>query len=212
MTDRSRRFVLHALLFTLVFAASIAQAQSTPPSADFDSVPEGPWFDPLYFGSPDNMGVFDVSNVLTLYPFVIPPGASGRVLRVDNSSSSANDDVILRFSYNCSPGDQTSTCRIHYAFAGWTFTDGRGIEVFIDDDGSYTNPVFAWHGSLGTGDVEDGTVGSEFNDVINCTSDHLLEIVVQGGALLILDNVLAECVSPVATESHDFGTLKGWFD
>lgn len=212
MSDRSRRFVLHALFVSLLCVVSNAAAQSTPPSADFDSIAQGPWFDALYSGTPDDMSVLDIANLLTIYPLVVPPGASGRALRVDNSSSTSNDDVILRFTYNCSPGDPASTCRINYAFVGWTFTDGLGIQVFIDDDGSYTDPVYTWTGSLAGAALEDGIQGTQFHDTVNCSSDHLLEIVVQGGALLILDGVLAECVSPVSTEPQGFGTMKSWFE
>lgn len=98
-------------------------------------------------------------------------------------------DGILRFARDCSPGEPTSTCRVHYSFVGWTFTDGVGIQVFIDDNGSHTDRVYTWAGSLRGSDAEDGIQGTQFKDTVDRSTDHLLEIVLQGGALLILDGV-----------------------
>jgi hypothetical protein len=212
MSRGSRRLVLPILLLSLLCLGAAAHAQITPPSADFDALPSGPYLDPLVSGTPDDMQVLPISNLMTLYPLVVPPGASGKALRVDNSSSPSNADVLLRFAYDCGSSDQSAGCRISYGFVGWTFTDGRGIEVYIDDDGSYTTPDFTWYGSLTGGAVEDGISSTTFQDAINCSAAHTLDIVVQGGAFLIIDDVLAECLAPIPNQAPQFGMLKAWFE
>lgn len=210
MTSPLRVFA--SLVLALLLANASALAQITPADADFDPIPTGPWFDVLLSGTPDDMSVLPIANAMTIYPLVVPPGASGKLLRVDNSSSPSNDDVILRFTYGCDGGDSEATCRLGFGFVGWTFTDGLGVEFHVDDDGSYLTPDDAWYGSLTGGALEDGTVETTFVDAANCTSTHVLDVVVQGGALFIVDAVLAECLAPVSDRESSFGTIKSRFD
>lgn len=210
MRNLPRVFALFS--FSLLVAASPGLAQITPADADFDVLPTGTWFDVLLSGTPDDMRILPVANATTIYPLVTPPGATGKLLRVDNSVSSANDDVILRFQYGCDGSDAQGTCRLSFGYVGWTFTDGLGVEFYVDDDGSYTTPAASWYGSLAGGAIEDGIAAAVSLDATNCTSTHVLDVVVQGGALFIIDAVLAECVSPVSADGSSFGTLKSRFD
>lgn len=206
---------IRTLLLTLLFAlatSTTAAAQITPADADFDSLPTGPYFDVLLSGSPTDMNVRNVANVLTIFPNVVPPGAAGNLLRVDNSTSPSNDDVILRFAYGCDGSDSEAACRLSFGFVGWTFTDGRGVKFYVDDDGSYTSPAASWIGSVTGGAIDDGTVEAVSIDAPNCTTTHILDVVVEGGALFMVDGVLAECLAPVADETIDFGTLKSRFE
>lgn len=195
--------------FTL-FAVSPAIAQSTPSDADFDSIAAGPWFAPVLSGTPATIDVLPVANVLTLYPNQVPVGASGNVLRVDNSTMS--EDVVLRFNYDCGAGDETTDCRISYGFAAWSMVEGQGIEVHVDDDGSYATPDYEWDAMIPGGDWQDSLIGSGYHDVTACGSAHTLDIVVEAGALVVLDGIVSECLTPVSSIPESVGMLKGRFE
>jgi hypothetical protein len=206
MRSRPSPPVLVILVALALLLPPEARAQSTPPSADFDSFAEGPWYDALYFGTPDYMSILDVANMATLYPNLLPPGASGNALRVDNSTNT--EDVILRFAYDCAPGDAQSDCRIDYGYVLWSMVEGQGVDVYIDDDGGYTSPVFSWVPAIPAGDWQVSTVDVATHDAGGCSSSHILDMVVHGGALVMLDDFTSQCLGVVPTEERSFGTVK----
>lgn len=209
----SRPYVVFATLLLcslLLVSTGPAHAQSTPSSADFDAIAEGVYTDPLISGTPDYMSISAVANALTLYPNLVPPGASGNILRIDNSTQTT--DAVLRFDYDCGPGDATTDCRINYAFVAWSMVEGKGMQVHIDDDGTLASPDYSWAGVIPEGDWQVSLLGAESHDAVGCSAAHTLDVVVEGGALVMLDGITSECLTVVPTERPSFGAIKSRFD
>jgi hypothetical protein len=191
-------------LLTILFATS-ALAQPAG-DWDFDGMPPGPWGGTVLEGDGTKVQVVDVLGGTT-GGAGLPPGATGNILQVD--ARNTNTRIVIRFNYNCAPGVPTGICQVSYGYSAAAWTSGSGFGVYVDDDGSYTNPDDLYEPPVGF--PPSTTFGTNSENEPDCLANHTIDFVVQPGTILYLDDFGFECLLPIPTESKSWSAVKGLF-
>ena len=196
-TNPSRLIVLAVLILPVATLAGV-------PGAGFDGMPTGPYMGPAVIGG--DPGTVTVEPAANLGP-VAPPGATGNVLVIDNSAGTGM--VTVTFTYNCDGGPMTDFCEVEYDFfyeAWWVYA---WIGVYVDDDGSYTNPDDLFEPPVGVPPTVSWGDNSEIE--ADCLGNHTITFVVSPGAVAYLDNFSTLCLGPIGNDDVDWGTLKSMY-
>jgi len=194
-------------LLTLAAVAALlpAHAPASVPGAGFDAMPPGPYPLPgaVIQGDPARVQVVPAEAV----GGSAPPGAAGNVLVIDNLGGSA--PVIVRFTYTCDGPTAEDICQIEYDFFFEAWSIGAWIGVYVDDDGSYSNPDDLFEPPVGF--PPSTSWGDNTEREADCVGEHTIDFVVGPDAVAFLDNFTTECLEPVAGEQTTWGALKGLY-
>lgn len=195
------------ILTLLVFAAALlpAAATATVFGTGFDTMPPGPYPLPgaVIQGDPSRVQVVPVGAV----GGSAPPGATGNVLVIDNRGGTA--PIIVRFTYTCDGPTADGTCRIEYDFFYEAWSMYAWIGVYVDDDGTYTNPDDLFEPPVGF--PPSTSWGDNSENEQDCLVTHTIDFVVGPDAVAFLDNFTTECLDPVGDEPLGWGALKGMY-
>ncbi|HPF36111.1 MAG TPA: hypothetical protein P5571_13815 [Candidatus Krumholzibacteria bacterium] len=194
-------------LLTLAAAAALlpADAAATVPGTGFDAMPPGPYPLPgaVIQGDPARVQVVPVSAV----GGSAPPGATGNVLVIDNLGGTS--PVIVRFTFTCDGPTVEDICQIEYDFFYEAWAINAWIGVYVDDDGTYTDPDDLFEPPVGF--PPSTSWGDNTEREPDCVGEHTIDFVVGPDAVAFLDNFDTECLEPVGDESTSWGALKGMY-
>ncbi len=187
------------LFFLILPVAASAGVQG----ADFDSMPTGPYLGPAVIGG--DPSTVTVETVESLGQSA-PPGSSGNVLAIDNRNGTA--PVLVTFTYDCD-ALPLEICEINYKFHFEAWYYGAWIGVYVDDDGSYTNPDHIFEPPLII------PPSLEFGDhterEFDCSGMHIITFWVAPGAVAYLDDFLTRCTDLIPNEKTTWSMIKGMY-
>jgi len=199
-TKRMNRMSIALLAVLTLPLAAMAGIQG----AGFDGMPPGPYLGGATItGDPGTVTVEPVANVGSS----APPGATGNVLVIDNSTGSGV--VTVTFTYDCNGPSFYDICEIEYDFfyeAWWVYA---WIGVYVDDDGTFTNPDDLFEPPVGF--PPSVSWGDNSENEIDCIGQHTITFMVSPGAVAYLDNFTTLCLGPIGNEEVDWGTLKSMY-
>lgn len=198
MTALLKTLILFAALAALAPAAGLALV----PGTGFDGMAPGPYPLPgaVIQGDPSRVQVVPAAAVGNS----APPNASGNVLVIDNTGGVT--PIIVRFDFTCEGPVADGTCEISYDFFYEAWSVYAWIGVYVDDDGTYTNPDDLFEPPVGF--PPSTSWGDNTEREQDCLAMHTIEFVVGPDAVAYLDNFSTECLLPVGDESTSWGSLK----
>ena len=97
-------------------------------------------------------------------------------------------------------------------FLAWYFSTrffGAWIGVYVDDDGTYTNPDDLFEPPVGF--PPSTSWGDNKENEPDCVGTHTITFVVSPGAVAYLDNFDTVCLGPVGNEGAYWGVLKSMY-
>lgn len=190
------------ILLTILSLPAVALAGVHHPN--FDSMPPGPYSGPaLITGDPGTVLLLPASSLGSS----APPGATGNVLVVDNSNGGA--PVTITFTYDCDNTYDNAVCQIEYDFFYEAWMVYAWVGVYIDDDGTFSNPDDLFEPPVGFPPTVSWGDNSEREP--DCFGSHTITFVVGPGAVAYLDNFTTECLDSVADERIGWGAVKSLY-
>jgi hypothetical protein len=118
--------------------------------------------------------------------------------------------LIIQFTFSCSESVQT-VCQVSYDYtaAAWAF--GGGFDVFVDDDGTMSNPADLYRPPVGF--PPSTTQGSKHFYAGSCDAFvHTLTFRVFPEGVLYLDNLETACIDiTTPTERSSWGRMKALY-
>jgi len=207
------RWVLGLVLILSV--AAVVPALADVDGGDVDPLPVGPFPfgangpSPALLGG-DSMAPMRVTVVMAGDETGAPtiPQGSGNVLCLDNRQSTV--PLIIQFTFSCSESIRTA-CQVSYDYtaAAWAF--GGGFEVFVDDDGTLSNPDDLYRPPVGF--PPSTTQGSKHFLAGDCDAAvHTLTFVVFPEGVLYLDNLETDCIDiTTPTQRSSWSHLKALY-
>ncbi|MBU0742043.1 hypothetical protein KKG45_08805 [bacterium] len=201
MNTKRTNLIRLILLTALVLpAVAMADVQGT----GFDGMPPGPYSGSgVITGDPSTVTVVPAASL----GGSTPPGATGNVLSIDNRNGSGV--VTVTFTFDCDGTYPDAVCQIEYDFFFEAWLIGSWIGVYVDDDGTFSNPDDLFEPPVGF--PPSTSWGDNTEREPDCFGTHTITFVVGPGAVAYLDNFDTECLDTVASETADWGTLKSMY-
>jgi len=192
------------LLALLAVLALTTTAMAAVQGTGFEGMPPGPYTGAgVITGDPSTVSVVPVGNI----GGAVPPGATGNVLVIDNSNGSGV--VTVTFTYDCGGPTPDDVCQIGYDFFYEAWMIYAWIGVYVDDDGTFSNPDDFFEPPVGF--PHSVSWGDNKEREPDCVGTHTITFVVGPGAVAYLDNFAAICLVNIGNDDVDWGTVKSMY-